>query len=226
MKTKLTMVVDHGAPKRQCGECNLCCKLLPMQGRTEERVLHTAEAMLEHGWMTLAEATSMIPDFDKPAGVRCRHQRHHKGCAIYSRRPLGCRMWNCLWLTGADTDGMLRPDRAHYVIDIMPDVVRMLSDGGAMRDVPVTQVWVDPHFPNAHLDPALRAYMLRRAEEGIATMVRYGSQDGFTIFPPPLSHDSQWHDTRECERPAQLMHREGHDLDPDNWTAAGRSDRE
>jgi hypothetical protein len=59
-----------GSSSRRCGDCQLCCKLLP---------------------------TSEI---DKPANARCPHQRVGKGCAIYARRPLSCAVWSCLWLTG------------------------------------------------------------------------------------------------------------------------------
>ncbi len=34
--------------------------------------------------MTVGEALMMRPDFDKPAGVRCPHQRGGKGCGIYA----------------------------------------------------------------------------------------------------------------------------------------------
>jgi hypothetical protein len=57
---------------RQCGDCQLCCKVLP---------------------------TSEI---GKPANQRCRHQRHGRGCVIYEHRPTSCRLWSCYWLLGED----------------------------------------------------------------------------------------------------------------------------
>lgn len=39
------------------------------------------------------------------------------------------RMWNCRWLV-EDAGETSRPDRAHYVIDFMPDVIRITPDGG------------------------------------------------------------------------------------------------
>ena len=184
---------------RECGDCQLCCKLLPIPPDQGERITRTAVAMVDAGFMTAREAATMAPEFAKPAGARCPHQRHHKGCSIYATRPFSCRVWNCRWLVSDDTADLRRPDRSHYVIDIMPDVVRLApNDGTPPSDVPVIQVWVDPDFPDAYNDPALREYMIRRAHEGIATMVRFDSRRAITIFPPPLNEDGRWHDSREC----------------------------
>jgi hypothetical protein len=57
---------------RSCGNCQLCCTLLP---------------------------TREVPTL---AGERCRHQRFAKGCAIYPDRPTPCRLWSCRWLLGDD----------------------------------------------------------------------------------------------------------------------------
>ena len=40
---------------RQCGDCQLCCKLLP------------------------------VKSLAKLAGDRCSHQKHHKGCDVYKQ---------------------------------------------------------------------------------------------------------------------------------------------
>jgi hypothetical protein len=58
---------------RQCGDCQLCCKLLPIQ------------------------------ELNKAAGDRCQHQRHGIGCNIYPNRPNCCQLWNCRWLAGDNT---------------------------------------------------------------------------------------------------------------------------
>ena len=114
---------------RQCGDCQLCCKLLP------------------------------VKSLAKLAGQRCSHQRHHKGCAVYKQ--LGrvspeCKLWNCRWLVEDDTEGLSRPDRSHYVIDLMPDFVTLRDDAtGQANHVQVVQIWVDPKHPDAHRDPAL-----------------------------------------------------------------------
>ena len=74
---------------RQCGDCQLCCKLLP------------------------------VPPLEKKAGQRCQHQKFGKGCTVYHSRagmPMECSIWNCRWLVNDDADELSRPDRVHYVI--------------------------------------------------------------------------------------------------------------
>lgn len=148
--------------KRQCGECTLCCKLLP------------------------------VPELHKPAGARCQHQRAHKGCAIYASRPFACRVWTCAWLSELDAAGLSRPDRAHYVIDLMPDFIVITYEDEPPRKIPVIQVWIDPKYPQAHRDPALRAFLARRGElDGMAAIIRYDDKSGFCLFPPALA-DGEW----------------------------------
>lgn len=72
---------------RQCGDCQLCCKLMP------------------------------ILSLSKPANTRCKHQRSGKGCTIYAKRPVECRTFACRWLADPTTKGLKRPDRSHLVID-------------------------------------------------------------------------------------------------------------
>jgi hypothetical protein len=136
-----------------------------------------------------------MAELHKPAGKRCRHQRHGKGCAIYPRRPPPCAVWSCRWLVRDDTHEIARPDRVHYVIDIMPDYVRAKpNDGGVEMTIPVIQVWVDPAYPDAHRDPALRRYLERRSAEGMAAIIRYSESRGFVLIPPALAHDHVWHE--------------------------------
>jgi hypothetical protein len=148
---------------RQCGECSLCCKLLPVR------------------------------ELRKKGGERCEHQRH-TGCAIYGKRPMSCAIWACRWLTSDDTADMRRPDRTHYVIDVMPDFLELENnDTGERQKVPVIQVWLDPKYPDAHEDPELRAYIERRAREGYACLVRTSEREAFSIFAPSLADDGEWH---------------------------------
>jgi hypothetical protein len=150
---------------RQCGACQLCCKLVPVR------------------------------ELNKKAGERCRHQRVGKGCMIYAHRPASCFWWNCRWLVNDDTAGLPRPDRSHYVIDLMPDIITMQEDlTGKLTQIPVVQIWVDPDFPEAHRDPALRAYVERRAAEGVAALIRFSEREGFALFAPALADDHQWHE--------------------------------
>ena len=149
--------------KRQCGDCTLCCKLVP------------------------------VKELDKPADTRCKHQRAIKGCLVYHtpKMPLSCHVWNCRWLVNNDTRDLARPDRSHYVIDIMPDFVIAL-DGDKKIPIQVVQIWCDANYPDAWKDPRLKAYMIRRGEEKIASMVRYNSYDAFIVFPPNMTSEKQW----------------------------------
>jgi hypothetical protein len=135
-----------------------------------------------------------MQELKKPAGKRCRHQRHGKGCAIYPRRPPPCAIWSCRWLVRDDTNDIARPDRAHFVIDIMPDYVRAKSGDGEEITVPAIQVWVDPAYPDAHRDPALRRYLERRSAEGFVAVIRYDANRGFVLVPPALAEDGTWHE--------------------------------
>jgi hypothetical protein len=150
---------------RQCGGCTLCCKLIPVE------------------------------ELHKAGGQRCTHQRTGKGCAIYARRPVSCREWNCLWLIGTHGGAPLplgRPDRTHYVLDEVPDLIRIRDNrtGEIVDQWEVMQIWVDPLYPDAWKDPALLAMLDQGA---IVALVRYSSTKGFTLFPPSRMVDHQWH---------------------------------
>jgi hypothetical protein len=126
----------------------------------------------------------------KEAGERCRHQKFKVGCTVYRGAgfPVECGAWSCRWLVDDDAADLARPDRSHVVVDMMMDYVEARDDEtGEVRRVPVVQVWVDPKYPDAHRDPGLRAYLNRRGAEGIATLIRYSSTVGFTLWPPSMS---------------------------------------
>lgn len=152
--------------RRSCNECTLCCKLLPVR------------------------------EINKPANKRCVHQRSIKGCSIYhsDKFPRSCALWSCVWLSDPHAKGLARPDRSHYVIDPSPDFIEIdLRDGTPMHRISVMQVWLDPKHPDAHRDPALRAYLLHRAEHyGQMAIIRYNSRDAFTLIPPNMSDTGEW----------------------------------
>jgi hypothetical protein len=92
-----TFTFDDKGTGRVCGDCQLCCKLLP------------------------------VPPLKKAAGRRCQHQKFGKGCAIQDHKPFACRAWSCRWLSDPATAGMSRPDRSHYVIDVVSDYVTVTA---------------------------------------------------------------------------------------------------
>jgi hypothetical protein len=153
---------------RQCGDCQLCCRLLP------------------------------VPPLGKKAGERCQHQKFGKGCTVYHRAgfPPECGWWSCRWLVNNDTADLSRPDRSHYVIDVMPDHVTLQNDNdGYRQNLQVVQIWCDPKHPAAHRDPALRDYLRRRGDESIVGLVRYGvARETLLIIPPQMAPDGEWHE--------------------------------
>ena len=151
---------------RKCGDCQLCCKLLPVR--------------------SLA----------KLAGQRCSHQQHHKGCNVYAKLwkvAPECKLWNCRWLGNDDADDLRRPDRSHYVVDIMPDFVTARDREGNPTQLEVVQIWCDPDYPDAHRDPALRAWLVRKNKVGL---IRYGDVEAITIIPPAMMDTGQWFERR------------------------------
>jgi len=162
MNQTITIKLQTGT--RRCGDCTLCCKLIP------------------------------VPEIKKPSNVKCPHQHQHPGgCLIYDRRPMSCRLWSCRWLTNDDTDDLKRPDRVGYVIDPAPDfVTRQNTETGESINIPVVQVWIDHRRPNAFLEKGLLRFIQRRSLEGMATLIRRGSQSTVTIFPPTMNPTGKW----------------------------------
>lgn len=155
---------------RECGDCNLCCKLLPVKGVN-----------------------------NKPANTRCQHQSHARGCKVYHRPEKGfpweCGLWNCIWLQGDDALDLSRPDRSKYVIDVMPDYITAQDPKHGEIRVPCVQIWIDPKHPDAHRDPALRAWLIRR--HGFVGLVRYGNDGGLVLIPPYMMASGEWLERRQ-----------------------------
>lgn len=151
---------------RVCGDCQLCCKLVP------------------------------VPAIEKPAGKRCKHARTGKGCVIYDHRPFDCRSWSCRWLADrAHTEGMQRPDRAHFVIDLVPDTIKQKFGDGTERIISVIQIWLDPAFREVAKGAELRRYVALMADKyGFPSLIRLNSRDAYVLFAPSICSDGQWHE--------------------------------
>jgi hypothetical protein len=163
-----------------------------MKREDQQRVVETSTKMIMAGLARASEFVGMLQDFDKPAGERCPHQRHD-GCKVYAQRPFGCRYWNCRWLVD-DAGETSRPDRAGYVIDVMPDFVTVVGEDGARTNIEVIQIWVDPKRPDAWRDNALFTYLEQRGKEGKAALIRFNASDAVTLMPPSMSADRRWHE--------------------------------
>ena len=146
---------------RQCGECTLCCKLVP------------------------------VGEMEKPAGVRCQHVRWGKGCMIYAHRPDSCRLWACAWRSETDSAGLRRPDRSHCVIDpIGMNITKRDNDTGESEQAPAIQVWCDPDHPQAYLAPSILEFVRRRAANGLSAIIRYNNDDALLLVAPELTGKS------------------------------------
>jgi hypothetical protein len=146
---------------RTCGDCTLCCKLVPVRDKRT--------------------------GLNKDANTKCRHQSHARGCGVYNTvaMPMPCRMWSCRWVAEEPgTEKLSRPDRSGYVLDLMPDFVTAVdNDTGETRKIEIIQVWIDPRRPDAHRDPALRAYLGKLAQQGVAALIRRDAEAGFILAP-------------------------------------------
>lgn len=147
---------------RQCGDCNLCCKLVP------------------------------VPPLGKGANERCTHQRHTGCRVYNKPgMPPECALWNCRWLVNR-AGGTSRPDRSHIVIDIMPDFIDVNdSETGNTFPIEVIQCWIDPRYPEAHKDRAFRAYLFEQAQCGRFALIRRNARDAF-ILVAPETEDGEW----------------------------------
>lgn len=138
---------------RKCGQCQLCCYAIP------------------------------VKDLDKPALKKCKHQKHRKGCSIYSERPRSCKLWSCAWLLGKLPIDCARPDRCGYVVDIVLDEIIYTPEGESEAvKISVVQVWLDDREfsdGNIKLDNSLFEWL-----DGIGkgAILRMGNRDGIAYF--------------------------------------------
>lgn len=149
---------------RKCGGCQLCCQLLP------------------------------VVELNKLAGEKCRFQRFRTGCSIHDRKPMACTLWNCMWLVEPLTHDLKRPDKAGYVIDIMPDSIGIRhNDNGQIEHVPAIQIWVDPARKDKwHTDRALEAFLIKHAHlKGTVALIRFNASDAAILIPANLSSTGQ-----------------------------------
>jgi|SRR3954447_3573378 hypothetical protein len=115
--------LPHLVPGRACGTCMMCCK-----------VPH-------------------IEEFNKPAGVWCKHAAAGKGCAIYDERPGSCRAFFCSWMQDASLGPEWKPDRSKFVVYLQRNGINL-------------QVAVDPGFPNAWTRAPYYAQIKQWARKG------------------------------------------------------------
>lgn len=133
-----------------------------------------------------------VEEMEKAAHTRCRHQRHGKGCAVYhtAAMPQSCALWNCRWLVNDDHGDLQRPDRSHFVVDVLPDVIRAIEhETGQAHECDVIVVWCERGHDDAHRDPGLRRYIERA---GKPMMVRFHGGEAMVVAPPSLTGGEGW----------------------------------
>jgi hypothetical protein len=148
--------------KRECGECQACCKILP------------------------------ISEIGKKAGVRCDNQKFGVGCKVHGTpaQPGSCKRWNCWWLLDPTCD-LSRPDRAGYVIDPSPDFVILGDDVFAGRKVAALQIWCDEKRRDAWTGARVWIEKMLKGKDAVI-LVRYGSKEAMAVIPPWMSDTQEW----------------------------------
>lgn len=145
---------------RKCGDCQACCTLLPVR------------------------------ELNKAANVRCAHAKFGKGCNVYHAKsfPISCALWTCRWLSDDPAPNLPRPDHAGYVVDVIPDYIRLKNADGTITTIEAVQIWCDPRRPTAYRDPALLAWLNQQAEKhNVVGLVRLSGQKAIALWPPALT---------------------------------------
>jgi hypothetical protein len=78
------------------------------------------------------------------------------------------------------------------VVDIVPDYLTARTPGRPDVPLPVIQIWVDPHYPEAHREPRLRKWLEAMSREGWAALVRFDPQEAMMLIPPIMSDQGRW----------------------------------
>ena len=148
--------------RRTCGECTLCCKLLPVE------------------------------EIDKEGFTKCQHLKFKVRCSIYNERPVSCLMWSCAWLVNPTLQaaGLDRPSKSHYVVDTRADNFRIQVSDEVLNEYAL-QIWVDPNFPNAHRDPKLRKWLIKHHPRTLI-MIRLAPLRALLLVPPARSASGDW----------------------------------
>jgi len=86
-----TINIKASSPRRTCGTCSLCCKLMH------------------------------IVELNKPMGQWCPNCLKSGGCKIYETRPNECRDFDCEWLRNAEVSEEWQPLRSKMVLVYVRD---------------------------------------------------------------------------------------------------------
>jgi Fe-S-cluster containining protein len=95
-------------PQRPCGDCALCCKILPIDTFDGE-------------------------DDGKPAGQWCHHWSKQTGCSIYEERYEVCHIFHCFWALGLIPEE-LKPNKTKTVLAMYKEEVLIVYCDPAYPD--------------------------------------------------------------------------------------------
>jgi hypothetical protein len=111
--TGLTVTLTENE-RRRCGECTLCCKLLPVR------------------------------ELKKPANTRCDHQSRKGCAIYHQLGfPPSCQLWNCAWLAGVE-DLVRPDRCGWVVDVMPDMIRHHNKETGEVQEIEVVQVWVTP----------------------------------------------------------------------------------
>jgi len=147
---------------RSCGDCGLCCRVLP------------------------------IGEIGKKFGQSCEYHKFKKGCTLHGTpsKPASCSKWSCWWLLDPRFD-LPRPDRAGYVVDMIPDFVVFGEDVFTGKRVNALQIWADPKRPEAWRGAMDWIKRVIGETEAVA-VIRFSERDAITLVPPRLTDTGEW----------------------------------
>jgi hypothetical protein len=83
---------------RECGDCSLCCKVVP------------------------------VPQLEKPKDEWCKHCAPGKGgCLIFGQeeRPYACGAYQCMWTRQYDWPEWLKPSQSRVVFERVTDTIML-----------------------------------------------------------------------------------------------------
>lgn len=122
--SEITLALERD-PRRRCGACTLCCKLLPTK------------------------------ELDKPANQRCQHQRHGGCKIYQTRpmscRLWSCRWLTGAVPNGISRPDFAH----YVVDMMPDYVTIVNQDTGERGEREAVQIWIDPKYPSAWRDQTL-----------------------------------------------------------------------
>ena len=136
---KTERAIEFGKKRtgRECGECSLCCKVIPIYKKS---------------------ISAGEEDVSKPADEWCKHCRPGcGGCSIYPNRPKICRGFACNWLIDISVPEYWRPTESKIVMHF-----RKGED-----DKIIFNICVDTEFPNAWRQEPYYSDILKFSRKGL-----------------------------------------------------------